>query len=287
MPNSAHIYDFPVATLPETSVEKSVGVDCCEEYYALASTTNASSEFNDVFLAVDRKASLTDSLTFTIKKCGGSTLTNLGTTVQFPQDDLAVGFIYDWRQYLSLPSGGGGIYIISKSYTFLGSTQEEEYARIKVWEYSETKARRTFRMNTYFDNKSNIQGQFIDFTGSNAYSSLRLKGKFGDWKAQTENKLLVDYAYNAEIPSSTNKNQFTLTVDPITYLFSNRLINMHLKAGTLHQVTDHNDNHRKYTDFEVQYLTETLNQEEPGIETIITADFVKYKQDDFSRYNKR
>lgn len=286
MPDSAHVYNFPVATLPQTSIEKSVGLDCCEEYPALASTTNSAKEFNDVFLAVGKKASVSDSFVFKIKKCGGSTLSNLGTTVQFPQDDLAVGFIYDWRQYLSLPTGGGGIYVISKVYSFLGSAQEEEYARIKLWSYTDQKARRTFRIYSEFNNTANINGQFIDFSGSNASSTLRLKGKFGDWKAQTENELLVDYAYNAQIPSTTNKNKYTLTVHPCSYMFTKRLIKFHFLAGTYHQMTDHNDNHRSYVNFPVQLVSESVDQDEPAVEQIIKVDFVEYEQNEFSRYNQ-
>lgn len=284
MPDSAHIYDLTVAKALLEINENSVGLDCCEQFYSLASTTSAASEFNDLFLAVDRKASVSDSFSFEIKKCGSSTvLPNLGTVLAFPQDDLAIGIVYDLRQYLA--TYGAGNYIISKVFTFLGSVQESVYAKIRVWEYTEELAHRTFRLKSYFNNKSNVNGTFIDFTGSGAHSTIRLNGKFGGWQAQTESKVLIDHAYNSVNTATTNKNKYTLTVNPVSYLFTKRLIKLHLLCGTSHMVTDHNYNHRKYTDFPVTYITETLTQEEPAVEQLITAEFSEETVNEFSRHN--
>ena len=231
MPNCANTFDFDVAKVPVSNFEQSVGIDCCEQYTALASTTNAAIEFNDEFLAIGKRASLTDSFDFVIKKCGDDTaLTNRGTTVVFPQDSLAVGFIFKWREYLA--NEGAGIYVIYESYTFLGAAIERIYAKFGVYEFTEERARKTFRIHSSFSNKSKVNTNFIDFTGSNAYSMLRLGGKFGEWKAQTITNTLVDHAYKANVTSSQNQNKYTLRVDPITFIFTDRLINLHLLCGT-------------------------------------------------------
>jgi len=287
MPNAATTFDFEVATVPESEVQQSVGLECCEEYRFLGSTTDASSEFNDSFLAVGKKASVSDDFEFVIKKCGESVaLPNLGSVIDFPQDSLAYAVLYDLRQYLS-PPYGAGYYNIFKEYTFLGATKTELYAKIRIWEFTDDKANRTFKVRSGFDNLSKVGSSFIDFTGSNAYSDLRLNGKFGTWKAQTKTRTLVDQAYKANITASNNDNNFLLEVYPLSYLLSNRLINLHLLCGVEHFFTDHNNNHRKYTNYHVEYLTETLNQEEPSVEQIITAEFVDFTKDKITRYNKK
>lgn len=286
MPNCAATFDFDVAKMPESSFQQSVGIECCEEFTALASTTTAAIEFNDEFIALGKKASLTDDFDFIIKKCGSSTnLTNRGTTVIFPQDDLAVGFIYRWRDYLA--NEGAGIYIIYESFTFLGAPIERVYAKVAVWNFTDERARKTFRIHSIFTPLSKVNTSFIDFTGSNAYSMLRLSGKLGEWKAQTVTKTLVDHAYRANVTSSNHQNKYLLQVDPLTFMFTDRLINLHLLCGTEHFITDHNKNHRKYTQKHVEYLTESLDQEEPAIEQVLKLEFTDFTKDSLTRYNKR
>lgn len=286
MPNCAKTFDFDVAKMPEPSFQQSVGIDCCEEYTALASTTTAAIEYNDEFLAIGKKASVSDNFNFIIKKCGDTTtLPNRGTTVIFPQDDLAVGFIYKWREYLA--NEGAGMYVIYESFTFLGASVERIYAKIGVWSFTDERARNTFRIHSVFSNESKVNNSVIDFTGSNAYSMLRLGGKFGEWKAQTITNTLVDRAYKANINSASNQNKYLMTLDPITFIFTDRLINLHLLCGTEHFVTDHNKNHRKYTQKHVEYVSESLNQEEPAIEQILKLEFTDFTKDSLSRFNKR
>ena len=286
MPDCAVTLDFAVATVEKETVQQSVGVDCCVMFEALASKTSTAKEFNDVFLAVGKKASVSDAFSFIVKK-NGFTIPNLGTTVLFPQSALEVGFIYDWAQYLAIPPYGAGIYSIYEVKTFLGSVQERLHATIKVWEYTEDKAHGSFAINTTFNNLSKVGENFIDFTGSEAHSTLRMKGKFGQWQAQTKTKTLVDHAYKANVTSSNNDNKFTLTVNPITFLHSNRFVNLHLLCGTEHLITDHNYNHRKYTLHPCEYITDTINQDEIGINVPITADFSDFTKDKITRHNKQ
>ena len=286
MPNCADTFDFDVAKVPVSNFLQSSGIECCDELVALASTTSAAVEYNDKFMAVGKKASLSDDFEFIIKKCGDdTTLDNRGTTVTFPQDSLAVGFIYDWRQYLA--NEGAGIYVIYESQTFLGSEIERVYARIAVWEYTEERARKTARIHSLFTNLSKINTYFIDFTGSNAASMLRFGGKFGEWKAQTVTNTLVDRAYKANVTSSRNQNKYLLQTDPISFIYTNRLVNFHLLCGTEHFITDYNDNHIKYTEKHVEYLTESLVQDEPEIKQNLKVEFTDFTKDSITRYNKQ
>jgi hypothetical protein len=78
-----------------------------------------------------------DTLHFDLanKKCGDDTeLPSYGTTVIFPQDSLAVGFIYGRRQNLANESAG--VYVMSDSYTFLGASVKRDYAKIAIWEFT-------------------------------------------------------------------------------------------------------------------------------------------------------
>lgn len=286
MPNCAATFDFDVAKMPKPSFQQSVGLDCCEEFTALASTTTAAIEFNDDFLAIGKRASLSDNFEFIIKKCGDDTeLPIRGTVVSFPQDDLAVGVIFKWREYLA--NEGAGKYVIYESFTFLGAAIERVYAKFGVWNFTDERANKTFRIHSSFTNKCKVNNAFIDFTGSGAYSMLRMGGKFGEWKAQTITSTLVDHTYKANVTSSQNQNKYLLQTDPITFIFTDRLVNLHLLCGTEHFITDHNKNHIKYIQKHVEYLTESLNQEEPAIEQILKVEFTDFTKDSVTRFNKK
>ena len=288
MPNSANIFEIEVGKLPANNIAKSTLKGCCAHFYALASEESAKIGLNDHFLVVHKRSSISDSVTFSIKKCGsGNVLPNLGTSISFPQDNLAVGFQFDWKQYLS--AYDVGVYEISKSTNVFGVPFEEKEATIHLERHNELTSSGRFRIRSTINSLVNYRGVNIDFTGSNASDTLRLKGKFGNWKANTKTKELITKGYKSERVTSINDNTYLLEPKPLLYQFSDRLINLHLFAQNESFITDDNSgNHRgDYQEKEVVFVSESLEQDEKENYQVITAEFSDRYKSHQSRHNKK
>lgn len=287
MPDVAFIIESEVGKLPTANTPQSLGDECFESFYVLASETSTDIGLNDHFMVVHKKSTVSDTVSYTIKKCGSNTvLPNLGVQLSFPQDDLAYGFVYDCRQYLI--AHGAGNYEISKSILAFGQTFDIPEATIKLYPNNEDTRADRFRIRSVFNMQTMYRGDVIDFTGSGAFDTLRLKGRFGNWKANTKTKELVNQNYKSKRVTSINDNTFLLEPAPLKYMENHRLIKLHLFAQNETFITDNNlDNHRIYEEIPVVFVSESLEQDEQGNDQVVTAEFADRYKNQQTRFSKQ
>ena len=262
MAHSVHKVEVVVATLPASNIEEDRGQnECCQEFYALASSTSTSVVFNDVFLATHKRADLSETVTFIIQKCGESAiLTNYGNVRVCPQDPLASLFEYDWRQYLI--NYTPGFYIISKQFDLLGATFDIPIAKVRLWEYTPEHARED--------------------------DTLRLSGIFHKWNPKPTERALLTKGRKLEKVKGQLDNEYTLDLDPLKNLFIDRLINLHLLNNNYLWITDNNvvNPRYNYTEKPVAFITDSAEPEEIGRYTEYEIKFRDRSDNHRSLHNK-
>jgi hypothetical protein len=168
--------DIDVISFPKGFIEEDRSFkECCDPFLVLADAISSDSYKNDLELAYIKKGLVSDAVTFTIEDCSGTILPNLGTVAVFPNDLLAVGFIYDWQQYLQ--TYGPNIYVIKVNFTIAGITSGFTWGQFDLRPYSIGSAKGTVRIRSEFN--SYYLKEAIDFTDSNCISTIRFKGFFG------------------------------------------------------------------------------------------------------------
>jgi hypothetical protein len=238
-----------IVRFPEGFTEEDRGVKagCCENFDVLAHATENDSYKNDVELAFIKKSDATDIVTFTISKCGTSgNLTNLGTVAVFNQDDLAVGFMFDWQQYLT--TYGTGTYTIAVSFTISGVVGGFDWGVYDLSAYSISTASNTIRVRSKFDSYSKSEN--IDFSNSNCTGTLRLKGYFGDAQNNTENVQLITKGDVVQKVKRENLIAYELKTNPLLMMFTRRL-QFHFLNQDEAFISDHNKTNHDYNLFDI------------------------------------
>ena len=283
--NERNLKELTVAKLPKDNTEEDRGLDqCCENFIVLASITSGDSFKNDIRGVFHKKTSISDSVDFVIEKCGGSTLPNLGEIVSFPNDFLAVGFIYDWRQYLI--NHGVGVYKISKTFNILGVDFKVGLGTYELREFSVGNASGTVRVLSEVDSYSRLED--IDFTDSKFRDSIRFDGLFGEMKPKPETNQLIDNDFISVKTTRVFDKRYILKTSPISNCVSQRLIDFHLLHEDKCLLSDHNKlNHSyKYQDISV-VLNEIEDPEYVGRYMKLTAVFADRKLKYKTQYNKK
>lgn len=288
---------YDIITFPQDLTEEDrlkCKKPCCKGFLALASSSSTDDWKNDHFGFALKRSNISDIVTFTIEKCGTGVVPNLGLTPTFPEDPLAIGFVWDWRQHLI--ANGIGKYKVSVSFTISGVSNSFDIATFELKEYSIDAARGTVRLKTKFNSK--YQKLNIDFTNSDYFDTIRLNGFFGNREPNTEINELITKGRVSEKVTRENLNEYTLRTDPIGIGYTRRLIGdargsistVHLLAGDSIEITDHNaSNH----DYFIQNL-QVVPMDEPDIEYIdrsrhakMTVKFGDRKKLDKSYYNQK
>src|SRR5690606_29455786 len=110
MGRNAHKSSFIRGSLPNIFGDEDRRFKQCEQpFIVLASTSDGGMYKNDVTHVFQNTILPSDTVTITIEK-NGILLPNRGTSVLYPNSPNAVGFIFDWRQYLQ--NEGVGCYTI-------------------------------------------------------------------------------------------------------------------------------------------------------------------------------
>lgn len=223
--------------------------DCCCELPVFFS--DSSDEWkSDTTLAYFKKAVSSDTCEFRLTKCGtAGTLTNYGTAAVFPNDDLAVGYMFDWN--LIEANHGIGTYTITLIFTLAGVSQTETWGVYNLQEWSQRRVNDLVRLRTVL--KSYNQLEDIDFTGSNCFDTLRVPGIFGKRDPKTAINQLINKGYISEKVTRKNENTYLLETDPVSYCFTRFLVDLHMMNEDECYITEHNrKNHfYGYIDFPV------------------------------------
>lgn len=236
----------PVRTVifPKPTTEEDRGLDeCCPIVLVLASISDSSSWKNDHELASIKKGLPADAVEFSITKCGiDGPLDMLGEKIVFPFDNLAEAYRFDWRQYAT--AYGFGKYTISRTWIIAGLEQSDTWGQFQLYPYNRDTAEGTTRLKTVFNSESRASG--IDWTGSNAYGTIRVRGEFGDMEPNTTTKLLIDKGFSKVKTTTENLKEYFWRTKPLSYYFTSKIIDFHFRDGDYFYMTDENRLNHSY-----------------------------------------
>ena len=282
-----HKIDVTVARLPEGFEEekrRKCGVDCCPEILVLASTTSNLSYQNDVTGVSLKKYTQPDSITFSIEDSAGNVLgANTGFSATFPNDPLASGYIFVWKDILT--AHGADCYTVKANFTISGIQGSFTVGKYTLKEYSVENAKGTVRIYSSFN--SYLLKNDIDYTDSDFVDSIRFNGFFGDRKPETEINNLVDKDRKIIKTNRENLNKYELRTDPIDINITRVLLDFHFLNEDSILISDHNLANHDYLIFDKPVSI----PESSSIEYIyksrlakITATFGDRKLDSISYY---
>lgn len=222
---------------------------CCEPLCVMASDDNDSYK-NDVTGVVVKKSDITDVVEFKITRCDdpSTDLPLLGYVGQYPQDQLAFGFMFEWKQYLT--TFGVGKYNIKIEFTISGVTGGFDYGQFDLKVFSIVSARDSVRI--WSEPSSYSLFNEIDFTSSNHADSIRFKGFFGNREPETEIMNLITKGRRVEKVTRENLNKYTLRTDFLEANVTRRLIDFHFLNEDKLFISDHNATNHDYFIFDKQ-----------------------------------
>ena len=283
-----HKQHFKIVKLPSIfEAEKRGKCSPCNtcNQLALASISENEGYKNDTKGVFLKKGDASDVVTFTIEQ-NEVVLPNLGTVAVFPQDALAVGFIFEWKQYLT--TYGVGCFIIKCQFTISGVDGEFKIGVYDLKPYSIDHASSTVRVLSKF--KSYSLNNDIDFTDSNFEDSIRFNGFFGNRKPDTQINNLISKGRIVEKVTRENLNVYELRTDPINECKTKQLLDFHFLHEDEIYISDHNATNHSFNYFDKPLI---LN-DTPEIEYVdgdrnakITAVFGDKKLNNKSMYNKK
>lgn len=216
---------------------------CCCNLNVFADLTSSNEWKNDTTLAYFKKATSSDTCTFQLTKCGSvGVLTNYGTVATFPNDTLAVGYMYDWNDILL--NHGAGKYTITLSYTKAGVPGTKTWGVYQLAKWSQDRVNNLVRLRSLF--RSYHQKENIDFSGSNCFDTIRVSGIFGKRDPKTEVNQLINKGFVSQKTTRRNDNTYLLETDPIEYCVSKYLLDLHTIGEDECYVTEHNRKNHFY-----------------------------------------
>lgn len=209
--------------------------DCCCQIQVFA-LPNGDAWKNDTTLAYFKKATDADTCTFAMTKCGVGAISNYGAAAVFPNDSLAVGYLYDWEAIYT--AEGAGEYTITLTYTKAGLAGTKTWGVYLLREWTQPLVNDLVRIRSVFNSYNQLKD--IDFTGSNCFDTLRVPGIFGKRDPKTEIKQLIDKGYRSVKTTRKNDNQYLLETDLIPYCLSRFLLDLHLTDEDECYISEHN-----------------------------------------------
>jgi len=280
--------DISLITFPTGFDEEDRGLkECCKPLLKLASVSDTTSWKNDIAGVKIAKTEPADNVEFVIEKCGiDGPLALLGDVAVFPQDPLAVGFIFRCNQYLA--TFGPGKYTITANFTISGITGGFVYAQFDLLPYSISRARRTVRVWSEFNSKSLKDN--IDYTGSNFKDCIRFGGLFGDRDPQTEVNNLINKKRRLIKTKNENVNLYELRTNPVDIRVTRALIDQQFLNQDICLITDHNSRNHDYgyLDFPVSFSSMDKPEYIKGSRLAkIVAKFGDQEMVDVSHYNQQ
>jgi len=277
--------DLQVIKLPKPLINEDRGlIECCCDYNVIADESSNDTWKNDITGRKIQRYNNSDIVTFKIKKCGtAGYLTNYGTDAIFPNEPLAVGFMFNWKDYLT--NYGAGMYTIEVEFTISGVPGGYVIGNFHLMPYNTNLLDGSVRIRSHFSSYS-IEEEF-DYTGSNFVDTIRFDGMFGLMQPNSEVNNLVDKGRKVVKTAREFVKSYELKSNPLGNCFTD-LILWHLLNEDDCFISDHNIfNHSyQYLDFPVS-LNQVSNFDYPGNgrNIVINANFGDRRKLTKSLYN--
>lgn len=181
-----------------------------------------------------------------MEDCNGLVIPNEGEIALFPNDDLAVGFIYDWNTILD--NNGVGSYTIKVDYNIAGLTGDYIFRTVELKKFSLDSVKDSVRIYSEFNSYS--QKLNIDFTDSNCKDAIRFDGFFGNREPETEINNVIDKGRKVVKVTRENLNKYTLETDPINIAMTRQILDTHLLNEDVIKFSDYNRFNHNYNIFD-------------------------------------
>ena len=230
-----------------------------------------------------KKGSLSDTILFTMERCDGEVVTNQGEVAIFPNDDLAVGYIFDWQKVLNVH--GVGKYNIKVAFTIAGIPGGFTTGSYELKNFSRENVKQSVRVYSEFN--SYYQKDNIDFTDSNFKDCIRFNGFFGKREPETQINNLISKGREVLKVTRENLNRYTLLTDPIDICMSKQLLDKHLLNENIIKISDYNRFNHDFNIFDKSLaLIDTPKAEYIDLDrrVKITASFGDKKLEDKTYY---
>jgi len=255
---------LPIIKLPEVLTDENRGkscTKCCTNQLVLASSSSADTHKNDFTGVYMKKGTDSDTIAFTMEDCAGDVVSNEGEAGVFPNDSLAVGYVFDWKQILT--AHGVGVYSIKVDYNIAVIAGNHTVRVLQLKEFSRENVKESVRVYSEFN--SYFQKDNIDFTNSNFKDVVRFNGFFGNREPGTEISNLIDRGREVVKVTRENVNKYTLETDPLEICMTKQLIDFHLLNEDTLKISDYNRFNHNY-----QLLDKEVSlSDEPKIEYIV------------------
>ena len=230
---------YPIVVLPEVLIDEDRGKKCgkcCSNQVVLGDKTSNDTWKNDFTGVYIKRDEHSDTVVFSMEDCSGVVYSNEGEDAIFPNDDLAVGYIFDWQKVLNVH--GVGDYLIIADYTIAGIVGRHTVRSFRLKEFSRNNVKESVRIYSEFN--SYFQKDNVDFTNSNFKDTVRFNGFFGNREPGTDINNLIDKGRKVLKVTRENVNKYTLNTDPLEICMTSQLIDFHLLNEDVLKISDHN-----------------------------------------------
>jgi hypothetical protein len=227
---------FPVISLPKSPIpaEDFGGrKGCCDEFLVLAGGENDWQ--NDANSAWIKLALITDDCSFILKNADGNNATYQPIKTQFPSDSLAFYATVEWSSVLAID--GAGCYTIEVNYIVSGVVGSFVWGQYDLKPYTVDHAKMTVRLKGVFNQINYIEN--INFTGSNVVDTLRFYGYFGKRQPNVAIDNLIYQNRVIENVQRENVNNYVLNSDPITSIYTDKLIDLYFLSESELYISEH------------------------------------------------
>ena len=231
---TVNVIRFPKGFAEERRLNCPPCHDC--KQLKLADLTAENIYKNDVTGVFSKKGEPGDIVNFVMTNETGLEIANLGSVKVFPQDSLAVGFVYSWKEILT--THGPGCYTIKITFTIGGVVGGYTYGIYRLKQYSIEAAKNTVKLHTTFNSYNEVEN--VDFTDSRFVDSIRFEGYFGDRQPKKEISTLISKGMRVEKIKKENLNEYELVTNPVNIHITRQLIDLHLLNEDDILISDHN-----------------------------------------------
>lgn len=217
--------------------------DCCEYFNVFADLSSDLLYKNDINTAFYVLNGGGDTIDFELYKDDVLTAHQPVSFTFFNQSDAKYGVV-EWKQVLI--NDGIGCYELRLKYTDAFAVETvTTWAKYELNEWSIDKVQGFVNIRGYFNSNQLING--IDFTNSNVQDSINVPSFFGKRDPKTEVDNLV---YSNRLTSKVtreNVNEYVLETNPLTNIYSRKLLDFYFLSETNLFITDNNYfNHEVY-----------------------------------------
>lgn len=238
------VFDTKIATITPSIVTEEEN-DCCDIFKVFADLTDLSVYKNDKTNLWHALLGGGDSVVFELYKSNGILATTQPTFYTFPSQANARYGILQWMQVLT--NDGEGCYELRVKYTSAYSVVTTTvWGNYHLQQWNRDTVEGLVNIQSFLNSNQTIEG--IDFTGTFMQESLNVEGFFGNRDPRME---IDNVIFNTRLTSKVvreNLNQYTLNTNPITRMFTRKLLDLILLSENDTYITDYNSfNHEVYT----------------------------------------